>query len=236
MRTVRKRQNHHGDSRKLGRNNPKTHANKPCGRDAVVVAAIEAATVLFAARGPASVSIRDIAALAGINHALVHRHFGTKRAVLQAVLKRTVDEAMSVVDDITMNDVGMERLFNIAADHSYYWQALARAILDGEEPGHLQRGFPVVQRMIASLRSERRNGSRAVRSEQTQFDLVDERVMVASAIALMFGWLLYEPFLLKAAGLNGGNRGKTRRWITRLMGVLINVANKLPPKQPAAGV
>ena len=41
---------------------------------------------LVAERGPDGFSVRDIAARAGVNHALVHRHFGTKADVLEQML------------------------------------------------------------------------------------------------------------------------------------------------------
>lgn len=58
----------------------------PTGRAEVAAAILEAATELFAERGPAATSIRDIAARAGVNHGLVFRHFGTKEQLVGAVL------------------------------------------------------------------------------------------------------------------------------------------------------
>ena len=50
------------------------------GRDEVVAAVLEAASELFAARGPAATSIRDIAAKSNVNHGLVFRHLGSKES------------------------------------------------------------------------------------------------------------------------------------------------------------
>jgi predicted nucleic acid-binding protein len=47
-------------------------------RDTLLASAIE----LFAQRGPAAVSIRDVARHAGLNHGLLHRHFGSKDALI----------------------------------------------------------------------------------------------------------------------------------------------------------
>ena len=51
-------------------------------RQAILVAARE----LFAAHGVDGVSVRDIAAAAGVNHALVHRYFGAKGDMVDAIL------------------------------------------------------------------------------------------------------------------------------------------------------
>ena len=61
-------------------------ANIPTGRAEVAAAILEAATDLFAERGPAATSIRDIAARSHVNHGLVFRHFGTKENLVGAVL------------------------------------------------------------------------------------------------------------------------------------------------------
>src|SRR4051812_18429016 len=80
---------------------------RPRGREAVMAAVLDAAMTLFAARGPASVSVRDIAAAAGVNHALVHRHFGSKQAVLRAVLERAAYELAAVAAAITDSQDGI---------------------------------------------------------------------------------------------------------------------------------
>src|SRR5262249_27423330 len=53
-------------------------AGVPVGRAEVVAAVLESAADLFAERGPAATSIRDIAARSRVNHGLIHRHFGSK--------------------------------------------------------------------------------------------------------------------------------------------------------------
>ena len=58
----------------------------PTGRAEVAAAILEAATDLFAERGPAATSIRDIAARSHVNHGLVFRHFGTKEQLVGTVL------------------------------------------------------------------------------------------------------------------------------------------------------
>lgn len=47
---------------------------------------LRSAADLFAERGLAATSIRDIAARSRVNHGLIHRHFGSKDALVAAVL------------------------------------------------------------------------------------------------------------------------------------------------------
>lgn len=52
---------------------------------------LDAAERLFAAQGVAGTSLRSITAEAGVNVAAVHYHFGSREALLRAVLARRVD-------------------------------------------------------------------------------------------------------------------------------------------------
>src|SRR6185436_20901192 len=58
----------------------------PQGKEEVVAAVLRAAADLFAERGLAATSIRDIAARSRVNHGLIHRHFGSKDGLVAAVL------------------------------------------------------------------------------------------------------------------------------------------------------
>src|ERR1700759_2926864 len=58
----------------------------PVGRDEVVAAVLAHAADLFAERGPAATSIRDVATRSGVNHGLIFRHLGTKDQLVGAVL------------------------------------------------------------------------------------------------------------------------------------------------------
>src|SRR6201997_2508907 len=71
---------------------------KPMGKDEVVAAVLEAASELFAERGPAATSIREVAARAGVNHGLLHRHFGSKRQLLAATLQHLADSGAALRD------------------------------------------------------------------------------------------------------------------------------------------
>jgi AcrR family transcriptional regulator len=186
-----------------------------------MTAVVDAATTLFAARGPASVSIRDIAAAARINHALVHRHFGSKADVLRAVLERAAQEMASIVAEETTLHSRIARLFSASAEYEMYWRALARAILDGENPQDLQREFPTIQHLIAVLRTERRQ-ARPQGPQSPSADVPDARVVVGTLSALTLGWLVFEPYLLAATGLAQHDRHEVRRNIVQMLQKLID--------------
>lgn len=188
---------------------------RPRGRNAVKVALLQAAARLFAERGPAAVSVRDIAAEAGVNHGLVHRHFGSKEALLGAVLDRLVDE---IVDAIPPGKPSLEPLGAIfeATQRGAYWRVLARAILDGEIPEERQSDFPVARQLVATFADLKRQG---VLAEE-----FDPQLLAAGSMAVALGWLAFEPFLLAATGLPKRQRREHRR---RLISGMLAVANRM---------
>ena len=70
---------------------------KPHGREQVRSAVLTATSELVAERGPDGFSVREIAARAGVNHALVHRHFGTKADVLEQMLAADAQAVVAAV-------------------------------------------------------------------------------------------------------------------------------------------
>lgn len=185
-----------------------------------MAAVLDAATTLFAARGPAAVSVRDIAAVAGVNHALVHRHFGSKQEVLQAMLERAAREMAAVAEEIPTVRAGIGALFTASIEHETYWRALARAILDGENPHMLQRDFPTIRRLIAVLQAERHQ-SRPRTRENLRVPL-DARVVIGTLSALTLGWIVFEPYLIHATGLEKDGQKKIREQVLRMFHVMLD--------------
>jgi TetR/AcrR family transcriptional regulator, repressor for neighboring sulfatase len=148
----------------------------PVGRDEVVAATLEAAADLFADRGPAATSIRDVAARAGVNHGLIHRHFGTKEQLVGAVLDHLARQ-LTTAPDV---DAAVTRQMRV----------IARATLDGYSVGRLQTGFPTAGHLVDDLR-------RTHSTEQ------DARLAAAHVIALQLGWKMFGEFLRASTGLDG---------------------------------
>ncbi|MCH9707985.1 MAG: TetR/AcrR family transcriptional regulator [Actinomycetia bacterium] len=168
--------------------------HQPIGREEVAAAILTAAAELFAERGPAATSIRDIAARSKVNHGLVFRHFGTKEKLVGAVL-----------DDLSMN---MSTLLSSGAPADaveraidLQMQVVARALLDGYPAGQLQQHFPNVATLFDRVRPLHGSESNA-------------RMAVANALAVQFGWRLFESFLRSAAGIDDMTDGQLRQAVS----------------------
>ena len=99
---------------------------------------LDAAEVLFAARGFAGTSIRDIAAASGVSHPLIQHHFATKEGLYRAVFRRCGEEYTTRfpdADDPTDQpiDLGREltRIFHFIRDRDRLTRMVNWARLEG---------------------------------------------------------------------------------------------------------
>ena len=181
--------------------------SRPRGRNDVQEALIEAATALFSERGPAAVSVREIAKLAGVNHGLVHRHFGSKKGLLKAVVNRLADDILEQVGQ-TENEEELHVLLGgvigATSRRGAWLRILAWSILDGFAVDEIQDRFPLAERM---LEAARRDSSNALDAEA--------RVTLVMSVGL--GMLLFAPFLRKATGQDMDQWAQTRKQIMTLV-------------------
>jgi AcrR family transcriptional regulator len=142
---------------------------------------MESAADLFAERGPAATSIRDIAARSSVNHGLIHRHLGSKDRLVGAVLdhlgQRLAELLAAGAEGSTIGEA-VERQLRV----------LARTSLDGYSIGELQSRFPTMEVLLDSVRARHSTEMGA-------------RLAAAHTIALQLGWCLFGDFLRASTGL-----------------------------------
>lgn len=161
----------------------------PRGREEVRSAILEAAATLMAERGAAA-SLRDIAGAAGVNLGLIHRHFGNKSDLRRAVLLHLADEQRTRLER-GKGTPSLAELYRAVQEEDRNWRILIRALMRGEPVTELQDRFPVVRRIIEL----------ALEAAGDDADDAEIRFKVAHFVAAGLGWLVLEPFLVQAAGL-----------------------------------
>jgi TetR/AcrR family transcriptional regulator, repressor for neighboring sulfatase len=157
--------------------------DKPVGRDAVTDALIDATTELILEQG-VTMSVRDIARRAGVNHGLVHTYFGSKEALLTAAFEAIISRAAADVDEAGFPppDLAFRRRGEVA-------KAIARVMLDvGGDP------FPNHPILPAW-----RDALVATRPDATTAEL-EEAVIIATTLAL--GWALFSEHLCGILGVD----------------------------------
>ncbi len=165
---------------------------------------MDAAVALFAARGITTVSVRQVAATAGVNPGLVSRYVGTKDDLVRAALARAGAEAARQPDRPFDPDPHHQPLDLVGA----YARILAHLSVEGYDLSELVVTFPlttqIVDRLVAEGLDPHEAGLRAVCS-----------LALAS-------WRLLSPLVSLAAELDAGDVEamdeeveQTRRWLVQ---------------------
>jgi len=165
-----------------------TDVKRPTGREEILDAVLDAAERLFAAAGPADVSLRAIATDAGVNYGLVHRHFGTKDALFDQLLQRYADrwtERLEVLD----YQAAFDELLGAGTETGPYLRLLAWTLLSDRQD----------ERARAHTKHATLDELPALRD-----DIEPEAAVVstAAALAFTFGWRFFNPFIRDALHLD----------------------------------
>lgn len=152
----------------------------PQGPEAVREALIAATDRLCSQRSPALLSVRDIAAEAGVNHGQIHHYFGSKEGLIAATLER-LDAAIA---DQVITETGIEpsRLVGAATLRPGFLRLLAWTLLERDGPpriGELRFGRELARRL-----------------EDTGLDERDATVAATEVMVIAGGWALLEPALI----------------------------------------
>ncbi len=167
---------------------------KPRGREQVRSAVLSATKDLVAERGPDGFTVREIATRAGINHALVHRHFGTKADVLEQMLAADAEAVVNAVLDSGLPTSAMieqgsasgevvAQLLDLLAERPSYWRTLVHAVLDSPEAAI--PGTSSTTDLFSGLWR----------------DTDDDRAVPTSVAGLtVLGWLIFGKFMTDTTG------------------------------------
>lgn len=162
---------------------------KPRGRDEIRSAVLTATSSLVAERGPDGFSVRDIAARAGVNHALVHRHFGTKADVLEQMLAADAQDVVEAIVESGLPTQGVAspdvvaELLDLLASSPSYWRTLVHAVLDSPEVA--LPGTASTTELFSGLWRDS--------------DPADA-VQTSAAGVSVLGWLIFGQFMSEATG------------------------------------
>jgi AcrR family transcriptional regulator len=160
---------------------PRPPGPKPQGKDEVTAAIVRAARRGFAAQGP-NVSLRDIAADANVNLGLMHRHFGSKEAVIRAAFDDAARNGRALVDDADDLPEALRRTIDmVSKGEDGYVRMLAWMLLSQMAPHDLQTEFPTLERLV-------------------ELGGPDARPTILVTMLVLYGWQVFADQLLVALG------------------------------------
>jgi AcrR family transcriptional regulator len=169
---------------------PRRRRTQPRGKAEVMAAVHVAAIDLLAEHGPRGMTLRKVAERAGVNHALIHRHYGTKDALIRTVIteqSRQLGERAAA-----LRPADAATVLRLLQDYPAYWRVLARVTLD--DPALLAGGqLPAATAALALLAG----GPQADE---------DTRVAAAVAASTALGWLVFGPHRARVLALESTER------------------------------
>ncbi len=174
-------------------------------REQTTTAILDAAEKLFAARGFTAVTVRDIAAEAGVSHALVHRYLGSKADVYRAMLVRNEDAIRSAASDEDDILAAASLMLREGLTHQRrYVRLVAHSALHGLSYDRTAGSFAATQRLVELAQNAVAAGEKTPVAGTTAPDrgVVDPKFVVASVVALFIGWIAAEDWILRAASLD----------------------------------
>jgi TetR/AcrR family transcriptional regulator, repressor for neighboring sulfatase len=157
-------------------------------QDALLRSAVE----LFASRGPASVSVRDIARYAGVNQGLIYRHFGSKDVLLAEAIEAGSSGLFGAAQ--APGGFDFDAMSHLLHHRSPAPRLIARTLVDGIDITLVRRQFPVLHQLVAE--AERASPARA------SVDPTASRFAAANAAAMALGSVIWGRTLRRACDLS----------------------------------
>jgi len=146
---------------------------------------------LFAEHGPASVSIRDVARHAGVNHGLIHRHFGSKTDLLTEAIE--VGSFSLVPGAFAPGGFDIDDVVHAMHHGSPSPKTIARVLVDDIAVGTVRPRYPVLRNLLVLVRQMPLGARPAA--------VADPRLAAAAAAALVVGSSIWGQRLRETFGL-----------------------------------
>ncbi|MCU1658440.1 MAG: TetR family transcriptional regulator [Pseudonocardiales bacterium] len=187
---------------------------KPRGREQITESVIEATLSLWTTEGPAKLSLRSIAARAGVNYGLVHRHFGTKEAVIRAAMHHVVTRSLGYIEDSSDLIEAIDSVLpRSTGSHSRLvaWSIL-QFVIDDVMP--TEDAFLTRMRDLAAADVPRNSADADLEAS----------FRAGTILALLYGWRLFEPYLVRGLGLDSLSHAELNERIRASMLRVLSVA------------
>lgn len=178
---------------------------EPTTRDALLASAIE----LFAQHGPASVSIRDVARHAGMNHGLLHRHFGSKDALIAEAIE--VGIAPLMPGALAPGGLDIDQVVAVMHRDPIPARLIARTLVDDIDMGSVRVRYPVMEGVL--------DQARRAPVESRPACVADSVIAAAATASMVAGSVIWGESLRAASGVEGDVRPALTELSHHLLGV-----------------
>jgi AcrR family transcriptional regulator len=139
-----------------------------------------------------TISVRDVARAAGVNHGLVHRYFGSKAQLVEAAVEQLSAEIHRGSPDHPAMSAATFAYFRAHPEIAAF---VARACLDGPR-ALLAHAAPPRARLAAIVAP-----ISAALEKMGMAGQIDPHLVNALASAALLGWFVFQPLLASGFGL-----------------------------------
>ena len=188
---------------------------------------LDAARRLFAEQG-LEVSLREIAASAGVSHGLIRRYFGSREQMVAAIIRHEIDTVMAAHPVAAEGGVApiREMLREGVDAFRDFARIISRAELAGIAPERMLDPSATTPAMrladlIAALQAK---------TGRTDRPPLDPRLVSAFVNAALFGFATLSPWLMASVGLRPNDYEARTDEIADIVLALIERAGGQPPR------
>ncbi len=187
------------------------------GGEVVKARVLEAAGELFTTRGPHRVSVRDIAARAGVSHALVHRYLGSKDDILARVILSNEQRFVAAASGAaSVQEAALLMLRDDQRVGRAYMGLVVRVVLDRLPVEAVRGSFPATRRLVGLAQAQ------AARvTSPAPFPGVAPAFAVTAVVALALGWVTAGDWLVRMVGLDDWDRAAGEEQLHRVIDCLL---------------
>lgn len=195
------------------------------------------ALALFAAHGSDAVSVRQVAAAAGVSAALVVHHFGSKEGLIEVVDQHVLETFDALLGEMTGE--GAPDLYDPAATGSLVEAVLRHLPPDSPVPAYLRRmllGDSATGRELFGKLFQCSQGMLAALSEAGMASPgADPAVRAAFLMANDLAVLLLRERLTEVLGVDPLSNAGMARWASEVLDVYGHGLLPAPPQDPNDG-
>ncbi|HET6475127.1 MAG TPA: helix-turn-helix domain-containing protein [Thermoleophilia bacterium] len=157
---------------------------------------VAAAGRLFSEHGTEAVSIRQIAARAGVSHTLVHKYFGSKEELVCDVIGARDDQFAGLLSQVSSDRDALRETTRAVLRSREQLRTTMYAALEGRSAEEVGWSWPTMR-----IFAERFMGEDAVGQGDAGEPAVDPPMVAAAMAALLLGWSVLQEMLLEMTGL-----------------------------------
>ena len=168
------------------KNSSAANKSKP-GRKPAEEKLVQSACELLTKQGPKTLSVRDIAKHAKVNHGLVHHYFGSKRDLLKDAIRKLASDHLENHKQAHLDKHMTPPPLTLSKDQDYV-MAIIRCVLDGDmelATLDIKEGIAVPRTILNAINSEAGN-------EKTPPEL---KAAMAVGMAVEWSWAALGPYI-----------------------------------------